>query len=393
MQEEEKMKTWSLGLNPMPDNNDYLITYGFGYAKYKHISEEIEQEVKVFIPKQDNIKINILTLKNQVAKKKKIKLVYYIKPVLGEDEITSNRNIELEFNKNSNVIIARNRNSESNSFAYISSSEEIKSYTGSKEFFIGSGNISKPDGLNKVKLNNENSIGLEPIIAIETIVELEAYENKEITFILGEEDSKVEVLDKAYQYSNIQKCKTELENVKKYWEDILERVKVDTPVESFNIVLNGWMAYQSIVCRLWARSAFYQSGGAFGFRDQLQDTLGLKFYNTDFMKNQIIKHASHQFLEGDVEHWWHDENKKGIRTKFTDDLLWLVYTTIEYILFTNDYTILNETIPYKKGEALGSDLDERYDIYEESDISESLYMHCIRAIEKTINSFGKHRTS
>ena len=111
------------------------------------------------------------------------------------------------------------------------------------------------------------------------------------------------------------------------------------------------------------------------------------------MKKQIIKHATHQFLEGDVVHWWHDETGKGIRTKFTDDLLWLAYTTIEYILFTNDYSILNEIIPYKKGDNLGYNIDERYDMYEESDIKESLYMHCIRAIERSINNFGKHRTS
>ena len=393
MQEKETMRTWSLGLNPMPDNNDYVITYGFGYAKYRHVSQNIEQELKVFIPQEESMKINILNLKNQESKSKKIKLVYCIKPVFGEDELTSNRNIELKFNKNSNVIIAKNRNSDNNNFVYISSSEEIKSYTGSKEFFIGSGNLSNPDGLKKVELNNENSLGLEPIIAIEMSVELEAFENKEIAFILGEEKTEVEVLDKAYQYSNIQKSKTELENTKKYWEELLERVKVNTPVESFNILLNGWMAYQSLVCRLWARSGFYQSGGAFGFRDQLQDTLGLKFYDVNLMKKQIIKHASHQFLEGDVEHWWHDETGKGIRTKFTDDLLWLAYTTIEYILFTNDYSILNEIIPYKKGDNLGYNIDERYDMYEESDIKESLYMHCIRAIERSINNFGKHRTS
>ena len=162
-----------------------------------------------------------------------------------------------------------------------------------------------------------------------------------------------------------------------------------TPVESFNILLNGWLAYQTISCRLWGRTGFYQSGGAFGFRDQLQDTLGIKYYDFNFMKNQILKHAKHQFIEGDVEHWWHDENKRGIRTKFSDDLLWLVYMTIEYINLTGDYSILDIEVPYKKGDILDETADERYDLYEESEIKESIYKHCIRAIEKSLN-FGEH---
>ena len=207
--------------------------------------------------------------------------------------------------------------------------------------------------------------------------------------MLGQENEKVECLDKAYGYSNISKCAEEYENVKQYFSNLLEKIQVNAPVESFNIVLNGWMAYQALVCRIWARSGFYQSGGAFGFRDQLQDTLGLKFYDTNIMKHQIIKHASHQFYEGDVEHWWHDETKRGIRTRFTDDMLWLVYVVNEYILQTGDYSILDIQIPYKKGNALEDNIDEKYDLYEESEIKETLYMHCIRAIEKGLQ-FGEH---
>ena len=389
MEEETTGQKWSLGLNPMPDNNDYYITYGFGYAKYEHTSMDIIQNLTVFVAKDESIKINLLNLKNLAPKKQKIKLVYYIKPVLGEDEILSNGYIELKNRENANTIIAKNKTAQINENVYVSCSEKINSYTGNKKSFIGNGTLSNPESLKKVSLNNEDSLGKEPIIAIQIEVELEAFEEKDISFIFGTNESEIDALDNSYKYSKISNCISELENVKKYWRELVGKIHVKTPVESFNILLNGWLAYQTISCRLWGRTGFYQSGGAFGFRDQLQDTLGIKYYDFNFMKNQILKHAKHQFIEGDVEHWWHDENKRGIRTKFSDDLLWLVYMTIEYINLTGDYSILDIEVPYKKGDILDETADERYDLYEESEIKESIYKHCIRAIEKSLN-FGEH---
>ena len=156
-----------------------------------------------------------------------------------------------------------------------------------------------------------------------------------------------------------------------------------------NIILNGWATYQTICSRLYARTGFYQSGGAFGFRDQLQDTFGLKYLNPHILKNQIIKHSKHQFIEGDVEHWWHDDTSRGIRTRFSDDLLWIVFATIEYIDFTGDRSILDIETHYLKGDSLGLNEDERYDLYETSQIKQSIYEHCIKAIEKSLN-FGEH---
>ena len=162
-----------------------------------------------------------------------------------------------------------------------------------------------------------------------------------------------------------------------------------TPVESINIILNGWIAYQTIESRLLGRSGFYQSGGAYGFRDQLQDTFGLKYLDPELTKQQIIKHSRHQFIEGDVEHWWHEETRKGIRTRFSDDLLWLVFATIEYIKFTGDKGILDIETEYVSGLQLEEGQDERYDEYIPSNVVESLYKHCIRAIDKSIN-LGEH---
>ena len=387
----ENKKTWSLGLDPKPDEKNYNVIYGFGYAKYIHQSNEIEQELTVFVPKEDSCKIGILNLKNTAPNRKKIKLYYYIKPVLGEDEIKSDGYITNNFDKNNNLIISNNLYSSelSNMKVYISSSEKILSYTGDKNFFLGSGGIENPDSLKKVYLNNENSLGKKACIAYEIEVELESFANKEISLILGADENVIDCKNIAYKYSKISNCKEELEKVKNYWKDLLGRIQVYTPLESTNILLNGWIPYQTITSRLIGRSGYYQSGGALGFRDQLQDTLGLKYINPEFLKNQIIKHSKHQFMEGDVLHWWHEETRRGIRTKFSDDLLWLAFLVIEYIKFTGDKSILDIETPYLIGNLLEENQDEKYDKYEEGKLEESIYLHCIRAIDKSLN-FGEN---
>ncbi len=204
-----------------------------------------------------------------------------------------------------------------------------------------------------------------------------------MVFVLGGAQENVKEL--AYKYTIVENAKKELEQTKRYWNDLLRTTTIKTPLESMNIMLNGWLTYQTICCRLWARSGFYQSGGAYGFRDQLQDTMGMKYINPEFMKEQILKHAKHQFIEGDVEHWWHEETLRGIRTRFSDDLLWLPYVTVEYVKFTEDTQILEEKAPYITGEILKENQDENYDLHIIGDYEETIYEHCIRAIDKGIN--------
>ena len=382
----DNQESWSLGLNPMPDDKNYNVIFGFGYCKYIHKSQGIEQEMEVFVPREDSIKVGILKLRNTTSRKKRLKIIYYAKPVLGEDEIKSNRFMDLTFDINNNVLYASNlyNNEFEKDIMYVSCSEKIKSYTGDKSFFFGQGGIQKPDGLRKITLNNENSLGKNSCMAYEIEVELKSFSEKSISILLGAEESILDVKNMSYKYSKVENCIEELNNVKKYWEEITTKCRVETPLESLNILLNGWLAYQIISSRLYAKSGFYQSGGATGYRDQLQDTIGLKILDREILKNQIIKHSKHQFLEGDVEHWWHDETKRGIRTRFSDDLLWLVFAVIEYINFTGDKQILDIETYYLKGNELKDDEDEKYDIYEEGNIKESIYMHCIRAIEKSL---------
>ena len=386
----ETKKAWSLGLNPMPDNNYYNVIYGFGYCIYKHKSDGLEQELEVFVPKEDSVKVQILTLKNTTPNRKKLKIYYYTKPVLGEDEQKISEYINLQFDKNSNTILAQNLyNSEFPNVTYVSSSEQIKSYTGDKNFFLGQGGISNPDGIKKAILNNENSLGGSSCIAYEIEVEIESFGQKEITILLGTEETILDSKNNSYKYSKIQNCKQELERVKTEWRGKLEKLQVSTPIESINILLNGWVVYQTITSRLIAKTGYYQSGGAFGFRDQLQDTIGLKYIDSQYLKNQILKHSKHQFEEGDVEHWWHEETERGIRTRFSDDLLWLVYVTLEYIAFTGDEEILEIQTPYLKGKILQEGQDEKYDEYRVGEKTGTIYEHCIKAIEKSL-VFGEN---
>lgn len=386
LEDMENKKVWSLGQNPIPDSNDYYITYGFGYANYMHKSNGLIQNASIFVPCKDSAKVHLIRLENIEPRKRKIKLVYYIKPVLGEDETISNTYLNLEYKEGSNLLCLENiSNEDFKNVLYVSSSEKINSYTGNKDFFIGNGTIANPDGIHKLDLDRQNSLWRNGILAIEFQVELQALESKEISIVLGAEESIINCQDNAYKYGKISNVKEEYKKVKEYWEDITGKVHVKTPVESMNILLNGWLIYQTISARLLARSGYYQSGGAFGFRDQLQDTIALKYINPEIMKNQIIKHSSHQFIEGDVEHWWHDETRRGIRTRFSDDLLWLAYITEEYINFTGDYTILDIKTNYIEGADLEEGTDEKYDKYLPSKESGTIYEHCKKAIEKKIN--------
>ncbi len=381
-------ETWTLNSSIDANSNNYDVKYGFGYAEYKNLYNGLFITSEVFVPLENKIKITKINIKNTEHEEKNLKLIYYLKPVLGEDEIKTNGKLLVK--KDGNLVTVENLvKDEFNNICYVSSSENILSYTGNKDSFLGSGNIIVPEAINKVSLDNESNIGQNSCVAIEINVTIKSYENKVISLLLGKENNVLEAKNTAYKYSNILNCDEELRNVKKFWNDKTSIIKVKTPIDSINIMLNGWAIYQTIVCRLLARSAYYQSGGAIGYRDQLQDTLGMKYIDINLMKNQIIKAAHHQFKEGDVEHWWHEETKKGIRTRFSDDLLWLVYTVCEYIDYTDDYSILNIESEYLEGDALKPGEDERYDSYKPGNVKENIYKHCIRAIDRMSN-FGEN---
>lgn len=350
----------------------------------------IAQEMLVFVPEQDAVKVQILTLKNQEPKKRNLKLVYYIKPVLDEEESKSHTFLKLTEEDTHHGILFENKvQMDGKQVGYVASSETIGSYTGDRFSFFGNGSLDNPESLTKGYLDGADALFREGRVAIEIEITIEAFEEKQLVLLLGCEENKEQIQKQIEKYMDISVCMEEYRRVKHNWEELLGRVQVKTPSESTNLLLNGWYMYQTISSRMLARSGYYQSGGAFGFRDQLQDSLSLLYFKPEKTKEQILKHASHQFIQGDVEHWWHEETGRGIRTRFSDDLLWLPYLVCQYVQYTGDSSILDEIVPYREGEPLPEGIDERYDAYPVSEQVGSIYEHCQKAIEKGYN-LGEH---
>ncbi len=366
IQDIENKKYWRIG------KQDVLAKYGFGYANYQQNKIDLKTNLTVFVPNDKNAKINILKIKNNTNNKRKINLVYKLDLVLGEDELQTNNLIKLKYLKEENKLKAKSiYHTDMLNDIYITCNENIDSYTG---------NADTLNVRNIAKLNKQNCLGHGNTVALKINIELNPFEEKKIVFIIADEKENIDPnMDEEY-----------LEKTIKYWSNLLGKIKVKTPIESMNIILNGWMLYQTIVSRLYARSGFYQSGGAYGFRDQLQDSLALKYIDSDMLKKQILKHVKHQFIEGDVLHWWHEETKKGVRTRFSDDRLWLVYLVIEYIRASGDKSILDIKEPYLKGERLKENEDERYNFFDiDESLQEDIYSHCVRAINVSLR-FGEN---
>ena len=385
IKDENNKLMWTLNSNVVPNDNYYYITHGFGYTLVKNTNDNLTQEVEIFVPNEESLKMYKIRIKNLINENRRIKIVVYIKPVLGEDEILTNGNIEVKKVNNSLIVknVFRDVNFK-NKTMYVTSNQTINSFTGEKDSFFGEGSILNPDAL-YTNLNNLSGLGKNSCIGIQFNLKFEKFEDKMISIILGEAQNTEEIEKIKEKYDNNENIQNEIYNVKTKWNDILNTITVKTPSESTNIMMNGWLVYQTLSSRLFGKTGYYQSGGAFGFRDQLQDTIGLRYIDSKYLKEQIINSARHQFIEGDVLHWWHSETKKGVRTRFSDDLLWLVYSVIKFIKIENDFSILDENIEYLKGENLKENENEKYSIFYAGQIKEDLFSHCERAIQCVLN--------
>ncbi len=393
IRDEENGKIWSITPLPIREKGGYTIIHGIGYSTFKHSSNQIEQSMTVFTTKEEPVKINMITLKNISNVKRKLKLTYYVRPVLGTSEQVTQQFIKTEFQEVNEILMFKNSyNSDfPNRVVFMSSSEKIVSYTGDREEFIGQkNNLSNPIALKREGLSNNVGAGFDPCGAIQVNVILEPNQEKSLVFLFGQSTEIEEVNYIGKKYRSIKKCNNSLSEVKEYWQKVLGIIKVKTPDLSMDLLLNQWMMYQTIACRIWARSAFYQSGGAYGFRDQLQDVMNSMYVMPEAAREQILLHCAHQFVEGDVQHWWHPGvGEKGIRTRFSDDLLWLPFVTAEYIKHTGDRDILKEEVHFLEDEPLAENEDERYGIPKRSEEKGTVYEHCIRAIDRGLK-FGEH---
>ncbi|HYE84242.1 MAG TPA: glucoamylase family protein [Clostridia bacterium] len=391
MRDENTGEIWSVTPRPIRTAAPYIIRHGFGYSVFEHGWNGIEHELTEFAPVSDSVKLCVLKLKNTTASRKQLSATYYARTVLGVSDQSTAQHVYTELHGNGAILIRNNYNTDfPDRIAFLDTNAEERYYTGDRREFLGNmGSLKHPEALRKDRLPNTLGAGFDPCACIQAIVELKPREQKELVFMLGQYDSHKAVSTCTEKYRNIKEVYKALAEVKAFWEGILRKVEVTTPDKNMDIMLNGWLLYQTINCRMWARTAFYQSGGAYGFRDQLQDSLAVLNALPELTKNQILFHAAHQFLEGDVQHWWHPGSNKGIRTRFSDDLLWLPYVTINYINRTGDIGILENRAEFLEDEQLKEGEDERYNIPYVSDVRTSLYDHCIRAIERALK-FGHH---
>lgn len=390
MGDEDSGECFTVTALPIRDDETYTIRHGFGYSSYSHTSHGIEQKLTQHVPVNEAVKVNILTLKNISKQRRNLTVTYYVRPVLGVSDQVTAMHIKTSVAPSGALLIDNAYNSDfAGNICFMDVSLPERSVTGDRREFFGAGDMSAPESLLREWLSGSVGTGLDPCGAMQIKVSLNPNESRDIVFLFGMAASLQEVDDITRRYKKISAAGESLIEVKKLWKDKINIVEVNTPTDSMNLMLNGWLQYQVISCRLWARSGFYQSGGAYGFRDQLQDCLSIAHLWPEIARTQILLHARHQFLEGDVQHWWHEPEGNGVRTRFTDDRLWLPHVTSEYIRITGDSEILMEQLSFLEDASLSEFEEERYSKPNISDIKSSLYDHCIRAVEVSLK-FGQH---
>ncbi len=392
LRDEDSGTFWSTTPLPIRERESYLIRHGQGYSVFEHTSHGILQELLVFAPLDAPVKISLLRLRNRTARKRRLTVTHYNELVLGVLRTSSAPYIITEIDKSTSTIFATNpfNNEFAERVAFVATSEQMSSATCDRKEFIGRNrSLETPAALRRTGLAGRDGAGLDPCAAIQTTIELAPNEGREVIFLIGEAGSKSEAESIVAKFRQAGNVNAAFEKVLGHWDGVLGTVEVKTPDAALDIMLNRWLLYQTLSCRIWARTAFYQSGGAFGFRDQLQDVMALVYSHPEVARQQIVLAAAHQFKEGDVQHWWHPPSGRGVRTKISDDLLWLPFVAAFYIDVTGDASVLEEVVPFLEQPLLGPEELESYMQPQVSEESASIYEHCARAIDRSL-AVGKH---
>jgi cyclic beta-1,2-glucan synthetase len=396
VRDEETGSFWSPLPGPAPGPGPYEARHGFGYSTFHHTCDGLEQQVTLFVHPKDPVKISTLRIHNGSNRPRRLSLFSYYRLVLGALPEETGPFITTEWNADSQVLLARNplagEFSEGTAFAAVAASHNSQSVhvTCDRSSFIGrNGSPERPAALRAKTLDGRAGAGLDPCMAQQVIVEIPPGETTEVSFLFGEEQGHDRALSLIRRYGRADEIQRALKEVREFWQRKLSGVKITTPSRELDLMINGWLPYQTLACRIWARSALYQSGGAFGFRDQLQDAAALVYLSPDLTRQQVLLHAAHQFREGDVLHWWHPPKSRGLRTRFADDLLWLPHLSAFYIRVTGDEKVLEEEIPFLSARELEEGEDEAFLSPERSQESADLYEHCCRAIDRSLTR-GEH---
>ncbi len=392
LRDEENGEYWSPTGGPAKSQSPYVTKHGFGYTIFEHMEDGIKSEVCIFVDTESPIKFITLNITNQSGRWRKLTITGYVEWVLGELRSKSMMHVVTEFDPISGALISKNPyNTEfQNYVAFFDVDDSVFNYTTDRVEFIGrNGSLQNPEAMNRIHLSGKTAAGIDGCAAIQVPFDLENGKGRKFSFKLGAGKNMEEAVATIKLFRGNVAAARSLDQVKKFWNQTLTGVQVDTPDASINILANGWLLYQVIACRLWGRSGLYQSGGAFGFRDQLQDVLALMHTQPHLTRQQIILCTSRQFLEGDVQHWWHPPHGRGVRTLCSDDFVWLPYATSRYISVTGDMQLLDETTSFIQGRMLNPHEESYYDLPANSDKLATVYDHCKQAILHALR-FGEH---
>jgi cyclic beta-1,2-glucan synthetase len=393
VRDEETGELWGPTALPIREEDGrYVCRHGTGYSRFEHASRGISLELLQFVPLDDPVKISRLTLTNQSGRPRRLSVTAYVEWVLGVSRGGSKPFIITELDAATNAMFARNPWSRdfAGRVAFADLGGAQTAWTGDRTEFLGrNGNADRPAALEPdARLTGLVGAALDPCSALQCTVDLPVDGHVEVIFVLGQAATREEAHELIARYRTAD-LDASLRSVVTRWEETLGTVQVTTPDRSLNLMLNRWLLYQTLACRVWARSAFYQASGAYGFRDQLQDVMALSVSRPELAREQVLRAAARQFVEGDVQHWWHPPVGRGIRTRISDDLLWLPYVVHEHLLVSGDTGLLNESVPFLKGPILA---DGESDSYFEPQVSEErapLFEHCARAIDRSLK-VGSH---
>ncbi|HQO83182.1 MAG TPA: glucoamylase family protein [Synergistales bacterium] len=394
IRDEETGVFWTPTASPIREETAYRARHGAGYTVFEHNSHGIEQELTVFVPLNeqggDPVKLQRLVLSNDTGRSRKLSLTYFVEWTLGEDRESSRMHIVTSWDNEVKAMIARNRYNPDYSdwVAFAAMSVLPASYTGDRKDFLGRNrSLGDPEGMGYTDLSRRTGAALDPCAALRVNIDLDPGERREITFMLGQASSPTRVHEIIVAYRDDLALEAALKQTRTWWDDLLGTIQISTPEPAVDLMINRWLLYQNLSCRIWGRSGFYQSGGAFGFRDQLQDVMALLYADPLLARDHILLAASRQFKEGDVQHWWHPPGGGGIRSRISDDLLWLPFVVAQYLRITADTGILNEIVPFLDSPVLNDDQSEMFQLPGVSLESATLFEHCRRALTQS-RSFG-----
>ncbi|MEP7214637.1 MAG: glucoamylase family protein [Anaerolineaceae bacterium] len=392
LRDEESGEFWSPSPLPVRGSSPYLSRHGFGYSVFEHSEHEIRSEFSIYVAPDAPVKFAVLKVRNESGRLRRLSVTGYVEWVLGDLHPKSTMHVVTDVDFDSGVLYARNPNNTEfpDRVAFFDTDEQNVAYTGDRREFLGrNGTPANPEAMRRARLSGRVGAGMDPCGAIQVPFELASGQEREIIFRLGAGRSRDDASALARRFSGSAAALEALEATWRLWERTLGAVQVNTPDPALNVMANGWLMYQTIACRLWARSGYYQSGGAFGFRDQLQDAMAVIHAEAGLLRQQLLLAASRQFVEGDVQHWWHPPLGRGVRTQCSDDYLWLPLAASRYVRATGDSGLLDEEVPFLEGREVRPDEDSYYDLPATSGQTASLYDHCKRAILRGLN-FGTH---